>query len=264
MNIKEFYQPQTLDEAYDKLNENPNNQVMGGGAWMKLSAANVDTLIQLGNLGLEAISETEDKLTIGSYATLRQVEKHKSVQTLFDGMLSQAIKSVMGVQIRNIATIGGTVMGRYPFSDIMTALLALKIDLVFYHQKKISLEEYLKIRKPEKDLLLFVEIAKENGHGYFRKVSKTALDFAILNVAITKMDDRTRITIGARPGLAELAYKAMELADSGPEATFDHIGEVAASELEFTTNSKASKEYRQELAKTYVKRGLKVVTDHES
>ena len=264
MNIKEFYQPNTLDEAYDKLIENPNNQVMGGGAWMKLSAANVDTLIHLGTLGLEGISETEDKIVIGSYATLRQVEKHKAILSLCDGLLARAISSVMGIQIRNVATLGGTVMGRYPFSDIITALLALRVTLVFYHQKKISLEEFLKIRKPEKDLLLFVEIAKEAGHGYFRKVSKTALDFAILNIAVTKANGKTRITIGARPGLAELAHKAMDLADSDPSASLEAIGETAKSELEFSSNSKASKEYRQELAATYVFRGLKAVMSHES
>jgi len=31
MKINEFYQPNTLDDAYDKIVENSNNQVMGGG-----------------------------------------------------------------------------------------------------------------------------------------------------------------------------------------------------------------------------------------
>jgi len=232
---------------------------------MKLSGANINTLIHLGNLGLDTVSETQDKLIIGAMVSLHQVESNKIVGTIYNGMLLKAIKSVMGVQIRNVATIGGTVMGRYPFSDVLTALMAMKAKLVFYKRKEISLEDYLLEKKPERDLLLFVEIDKKEARGYFKKVSKTALDFAILNVAVSNENGNLAISVGARPGLARLCHQAMDYLNQNEIS--DEIMQSAAGkvleELDFSSNSKAGKEYRMELAKVYVLRGLKAVTCHE-
>lgn len=267
MKINDFYQPVTLDEAYEKFNENSNNQVMGGGAWMKLSGANIETLIQLGNLGLDTVSETKDKLIFGAMATLHQIETNIAVKTVYDGMLAKAIRSVMGIQVRNVATIGGTVMGRYPFSDILTALLVMKTKLVFYKRKEITLEEYLLERKPDRDLLLFIEIEKADAKGFFNKVSKTALDLSILNVAVSSENGQYSISVGARPGLARLCHAAMEYLKEEKTVTEVVMQEAslkAVAELDFSSNSKASKEYRMELAKVYVLRGLKAVTGHEN
>ncbi len=265
MKINEFYQPITLDDAYEKLVENSNNQVMGGGAWMKLSGANIDTLIQLGNLGLGNISETQDKLIFGAMVSLHQIEANKTVGSIYNGMLKKAINCVMGIQVRNVATIGGTVMGRYPFSDILTALLTMKTKLVFYKRKEIMLEDYLLEKKPERDLLLFVEIEKGEARGYFKKVGKTALDFAIVNVAVANENGKLSISVGARPGLARLCHQTMDYINQNELS--DEIMQSAAlkvlEELDFSSNSKAGKDYRMELAKVYVLRGLRAVTCHE-
>ncbi len=55
----------------------------------------------------------------------------------------------------------------------------------------------------------------------------------------------------------------MEYVNNQKEITAEVIEEtarIATEELKFGTNSRASKEYRIELAKVYIKRGLKEVT----
>ncbi|MBN2504268.1 MAG: FAD-binding protein, partial [Bacilli bacterium] len=117
-------------------------------------------------------------------------------------------------------------------------------------------------KRPELDILLNVRIPKTNNRGYFKKISRTALDFAIVNLALVKQEEGYNIVIGARPNVAKKAIKAMGLLNASADITendFDLIAKTAVDELNFSTNSKASADYRKDLARIYIKRGLKVV-----
>ncbi len=94
-------------------------------------------------------------------------------------------------------------------------------------------------------------------------MKKTGLDFAVINVGITNTAGHYKIIVGARPSLATFAVKAMEYVNSQKVVSnevMEEAANIAVEELKFGTNSKASKEYRMELAKVYIKRGLKEVT----
>ena len=259
MIIESFFRPTTLDEAFAKYMESPKNQILGGGAWLKLTGSRINTLISLEGLGLDKIVNTEDKVIIGANATLRGIETDTAIKNISGGILSMAMASVMGVTLRNIATIGGTIMGRYPFSDVITALLALDATLVFYSQKNMKISEYLNQEKPEKDLLMYVQIDKSPGYGYFHRVARTSTDFAIVNLAIVKTGNIWRIAVGARPGIARLcplAAEAMQKDQNHTKESLAAVAQMAVRELEFLSNNKASGEYREMLARTYVERGL--------
>ena len=42
--------------------------------------------------------------------------------------MREAVRHIVGVQFRNCATVGGSVYGRFGFSDVLTLLLALVSD----------------------------------------------------------------------------------------------------------------------------------------
>ncbi|NCA97458.1 MAG: FAD-binding protein, partial [Bacteroidia bacterium] len=111
------------------------------------------------------------------------------------------------------------------------------------------------------DILTHILIAKTKGPSYFKKVKTTALDFAILNVAISKIDGKYRIAIGSRPSVAALAIKSMDIVNNATELTKKEIEEsaLASNELLYATTTSASAEYRKTLAKAYVRRGLEEV-----
>lgn len=258
MKVNEYYRASSLEDAYQKLQASPKNAILAGGLWMKKMGQSYDSLIDLSKLGLDKISETKDEVVVGSMVTQRDFEDSKIVSFLFAGAPAYAVREVMGVNFRNLATIGGSIMGRYPFSDVITGLLPYDVELEFYPSQKMSLEEYLNYKGKLNAILVAIHIKKGEGRGFFKKVKTTALDFPIVNIAVAKVNKEYRVVVGARPMVAARSYKAMEYLNNGGK-DFAKAAELAVEELSFMDNKDASKEYRVDLAKVYVRRGLEEV-----
>lgn len=266
MKINEFVRPSTLEDAYKLLNENNDNVVLGGGLWLRLSTKNIEKAIILDDVVLDEIIETKDSFEIGSMTSLRAIETNPELLDYFNGILPDAISQVMGVALRNMATIGGSIMGKYAFSDIIPPLLVMKTDLVFYKQGTMSLEDFLEHKGKLKDILVKVVIHKQNGYGYFKKVRKTALDFAVLNITIA-YTNKFEIQIGARPSISMKPEKALEFINNQKKINDDVIAQTAkfaCEELRFGSNTRAGQEYRKNVCEVYIKRGLKEVISDES
>lgn len=259
MKVNEYYRASSLEDAYQKLQASPKNAIVAGGLWMKKMGQSYDSLIDLSKLNLDKISETKDEVVVGSMVTQRDFEDSKIVSFLFAGAPAFAIREVMGVNFRNLATIGGSIMGRYPFSDVITGLLPYDVTLEFYPAQKMSLEEYLNYKGKLNAILVAIHIKKGEGKGFFKKVKTTALDFPIVNIAVAKVNKEYRVVVGARPMVAARSYKAMEYLNNGGK-DFAKAAELAVEELSFMDNKDASKEYRVDLAKVYVRRGLEEVS----
>ena len=60
--------------------------------------------------------------------TLRQLETNTDLNRYFDGLMREMVRHIVGVQFRNGATVGGSLYGRYGFSDVLTALLVLDTE----------------------------------------------------------------------------------------------------------------------------------------
>ena len=263
MKAKEYYRASSLEDAYQKLQEDPKNVLLAGGLWIKKMGQSYNALIDLSTLGLNQISETKDEVIVGSMVSERDFENSPIIRNLFDGSIAFAAREVMGVNFRNLATIGGSIMGRYPFSDVICGLLPYEVSLRFYPEQVMSLEEYLNFKGKLNAILVAIHIKKQAGHGYFKKVKTTALDFPIINFAISKVESKYTIVVGARPMVAAISHKASDYLNSvsNPgEEDFIKASELVQEDLGFMDNKDASKEYRMDLAKVYVKRGLKEVS----
>jgi len=259
MKVNEYYRASSLEDAYQKLQSSPKNAILAGGLWMKKMGQSYDTIIDLSKLGLDKIEDKKDEVVVGSMVTQRDFENSKIVSFLYAGAPAFAVREVMGVNFRNLATIGGSIMGRYPFSDVITGLLPYDVELEFYPAQKMSLEEYLNYKGKMNAILVAVHIKKGEGKGFFKKVKTTALDFPIVNIAVAKVNKEYRVVVGARPMVAARSYKAMEYLNNGGK-DFAKAAELAVEELSFMDNKDASKEYRVDLAKVYVRRGLEEVS----
>lgn len=267
MKIINYHIAKDTKEAYNILNEFKGAAVIGGGAWMRLSNRIIEHAIDLSKLGLDKIVEKDDRFEIGCMTTLRDIETNDNLNEYFNGVIGKSFNTVMGVQVRNIATIGGTIAGKLGFSDILTPLLVLNVELEFYENKKVSLDDFLNGRGFQKDILLKVIVYKDNRKVTFHSLKKTSTDFAVLNTAVSLINGKHLISIGARPGMAKLAYKAMEYADSIKqinEESITEVSKIALKEMTLGSNYKASKEYREQLCKVFVKRAMKEVHNYES
>lgn len=259
--ITNYVTAQSLEEAYTLLGKNRTNKILGGTLWMRMGSQNIHTAIDLSQLGLGKIIEKETHIEIGTMCTLRELETNSLIQEAFDGLLATCVKDIVGVQFRNCATVGGSVYSRFGFSDMLTALLALDSYVELYHEGVISLEEFIK--KPyEKDILVKIIIKKDALKGVYQTERLSHTDFPVLAVAVTYGKGGYKISVGARPSKATLAYEAMAYlnrleSEVLSEEEIEIAARKVAEELHFASNMRGSKVFREHLANVLVTRALR-------
>lgn len=260
LQIENYLYASNLGDAYQTLHSTPGSVVLGGCGYLRLGTRKISTAIDLSRLELDYIRETGDTIEIGAMTSLRTIETHPVISTLCNGVLSSSVKDIVGIQLRNCVTLGGTVAGRYPFSDPITALLALDTHLKFHHHGSISLTEYME-GKGLKDILEKIVIHKENSRAAFTSVRKSATDYAVLNVAVSvgsANTDTCRIIVGSRPGRAIRALDAAKyIKENGlDETTASKAATIATQELQFGDNPRGSGDYRKAICPVLIKRAL--------
>lgn len=114
MTIREYKRAESLEEAW-QLNQKRNNRVIGGMIWLKMENINVGTAIDLSGLGLDKIEETAKGFSIGAMVPLRQIELHEGLNAYTDGAVRESVRHIVGVQLRNLATVGGSIYSRFGF-----------------------------------------------------------------------------------------------------------------------------------------------------
>lgn len=257
MKIKEYLKPVSLQGAYNLI-KNEQAIIIAGGAFIRLGHKEIEKAVDLSNLNLSFIEDKGNEIEIGAMTTLREVECCEILKTEFDGMISKAVSEIVGVQIRNMATIGGSVFGRYGFSHVITSLLALDTYVEFYNLGRVPLEDFLESKSKVEDILVKIIIKKDGRRGKFLSIRNTAIDFAILNTAVSRKDNKFKIVVGSRPLGAKLAKEAMEFISKVElnEENAKKAGELAAENLVFGEDLRASKAYRKEICKVLIKRGI--------
>lgn len=239
---KEYVRVRSLQEAYD-LNQKRSSLVVGGMMWLKMENINKQTVIDLSGLGLNTIEETPDGFSIGAMCTLRQLETHAGLNSCFQDVWKECTRHIVGVQFRNMATVGGSIYGRYGFSDILTCMMALDTCVELYHGGIVSLETFSRMPY-DNDILVRIFIKKDGRKVGYASQRMTKTDFPLIACAVAKTEDNWHICIGARPSRAGLVTLPL---DSGDDIS--RLAKEAAGQFRYGTNLRGSKEYRSEIAK---------------
>ena len=252
LKIKEIVRPQSLEEAYE-LNQKRTNRILGGMLWMRMSNVQIQKAIDLSGLGLDTIEETEEAFSIGCMVTLRELELHDGLNACYDGLLRKAVEDIVGVQFRNSATVGGSLFGRFGFSDVLTAFLVLDTYVELYKGGLCPLAEFAS-RKRDNDILVRVIVKKKKGQYAYQTCRNTRTDFPVLAVALSETEDGVKVAVGARPQRAEV-----RLAADLKEETLKKLAES----FTYGINMRASAEYRKHLAKVLLKRAAAEIQGKE-
>ena len=93
--IQKYVRAQSLEEAW-QLNQSKLNRILGGMLWLRLGSGNVNTAIDLCDLGLNTIEETDDAFSIGAMVTLRDLECHKNLNAYTNNSVRNAVKDIVG------------------------------------------------------------------------------------------------------------------------------------------------------------------------
>ena len=242
--IQKYVRAQSLEEAW-QLNQNKRSRVLGGMLWLRLGKGSVNTAIDLCDLGLNTIEETEEAFSIGAMATLRDIEMHEGLNTYAAGAIAAAVKDIVGVQFRNMATVGGSIWGRFGFSDVLTVFLALDSYVELYKGGIIPLEQFAKMKK-DNDILVRLIVRKTPCKIVYSSVRNQRTDFPVIACAVACMNGQYRASIGARPS------RAMLLCSEKGEGFAAFVAENAPTE----GNMRGSAAYRTHLIRVLVERSM--------
>lgn len=259
LKIREYVKAESLEQAYE-LNQKRTNCVIGGMLWLKMSDRMIQTAIDLSGLGLDQIEENAEEIRIGAMVSLRQMELHPGLERLSHGAIRESLRHIVGVQFRNLATLGGSIFGRFGFSDVLTCLLAFDTYVELYKGGIVSLKEFAQMPR-DNDILVRIMIRKKPMRCVYLSHRNSSTDFPVLACCISADEKQVRIVVGARPGKAMLfelpEEEQMKLLEQA--ATEDEIRKMAqqvAEKVPTSGNMRASAPYRTHLANVLIRRGL--------
>ena len=188
LNIREYVKVQSLEEAYE-LNQKRTNKVIGGMLWMKMGSRNIQKAIDLSGLGLDKIEETEEEFRIGCMTTLRDLELHPGLEAYTGSAMKESLRHIVGVQFRNLATVGGSIFGRFGFSDVLTLFLGLDTDVELYKGGIVPLSEFA-WSKRDNDILVGLIVKKRPVQIFYQSLRLTRPDFPVLASAVVCLDGK--------------------------------------------------------------------------
>lgn len=253
--IKNYVRAQSLEEAW-QLNQNKRNRILGGMMWMRMGKGMVNTAIDLCDLGLDFIEESEDEFIIGAMTTLRDLEIHEGLNQYFNHAVADAVKDIVGVQFRNMATVGGSIWGRFGFSDVLTVFLAMDSYVELYKGGIIPLEQFAKM-KSDTDLLVRLIVKKTPCKVVYSSMRNQSTDFPVLACAVSCYGTEYKAVLGARPLRAMIVRDEQNLLkDEMTEESIGKFAQYVADNTPTGSNLRGSAVYRTRLVKVLVQRSL--------
>ena len=257
LTIQNYKKVESIEEAYE-LNQKKANRIVGGMMWMRMGDNRMNTAIDMSGLGLDKIEESDEEFKIGCMTTLRQLEVHEGFNEYTDGCAKEALRHIVGVQFRNLATVGGSIYGRYGFSDVLTLLIGLDSYVELYKGGIVPLTEYAD-RDYDRDIVVNIIVKKRPVNMFYEAVRITETDLPVLTCAGVKFKDTgvCNICIGARPGRAIVVKDAEGILAGGiNEKSVEEFSTFVKTNVPTAGNMRGSAEYRSHLAGVLAGRAL--------
>ncbi len=260
--VKKYLKAESLEQAYE-LNQKRNNRIIAGMLWVKMGRNNIQTAIDLSDVVSSSISEHPDAFIIGAMTSLRSLETHKGLNAYTQGAIKESLRHIVGVQFRNMATIGGSIHGRYGFSDVLTMFLAMDTYVELYKEGIIPLEEYVN-RKRSKDIIVNIIVKKRDLQMAYQSQRNTQTDFPTLACAVSVGKKGWRVVIGARPQKAmaiNVKEPVLEVSKEHKEEIAEELSRQVGEQVITGSNMRASAEYRRHLARVLTKRACRQILE---
>lgn len=252
---RNYVKAESLQEAYE-VNQKKGTQIVAGMLWLKMGNRTKQTILDLSGLELDYVTENEEEFSIGCMTSLRALETHERLNEEFFGIFRECTRHIVGVQFRNTATVGGSVFGRFGFSDILTCLLALDTYVEFYHEGLVPLAEFAARTQllSERDILVRIVIKKDGRKAVYQSQRLTKTDFPQIACCVAKKDDMWYVSVGARPERAECRKIPVD-------GDIVAAAKAAAESFSYRSNVRAGAEYRKALAEIYIRRAMNEIAE---
>jgi carbon-monoxide dehydrogenase medium subunit len=275
----DYRAPTSLAEALTVLGEHGDDaKVMAGGQslipLLKLRFALPALVVDIGRIdGLSHIEAAGDTLRMGARTRHVDVERDTDLDSICP-ILREAARQVSDPLVRNRGTVGGSLCHADPAGDWGAVMLALEAQFVVRSasgERTIAAQDFFQgpfttALRPD-ELLTEIRIplagAGHRSAGSYLKLERKVGDFATVGVAVqVRMTNGTvdRAGIGLTAvGPSSLKATSAEQVLTGREPTRDAIAEaarVAAAAAQPKDDIRGSAEYKQDVVRVFVERGL--------
>jgi CO/xanthine dehydrogenase FAD-binding subunit len=269
----------SLDNVVSLLREHPDkSRIIAGGTLIhelgfRGLLSGVHTLVDISTLGLSYTKWADGALRIGATTTF--TELLEALQAKGDpglAVLEDALRAIRPVQVRNVATVGGSICSGVPFFDLPVALLVsdARVHIVGpAGRREIALGEFFHdyfatdLKSGELVTEIHVPHMPRATSGAFLKLETNSVDWGLVSTAIrlSKESNRlrgVRVAFGGS-GVDQKVVRAagVEQALEGQVPNDEVVGKAAeavAKSLKFGADFRASSEYRTHVAKVFVRR----------
>jgi CO/xanthine dehydrogenase FAD-binding subunit len=274
----DYIRPGSLAEAASALHSDDKAYLLAGGTdlliGIKTRAVRPSCLIDLKAIpGIDAIVY-DGGFKFGALASIRDIEVSPLVREKIP-VLSAAAATLGSIQIRNRATIGGNLCHASPAADMAAILLAMNGRATIAApdgEKTVALDQFFSgpnrtvLGQDEilSEITIPAEIERFRGV-YLKHGPRKAMDIGIVNIAVLLDADpdsglcrQVMIAMGAVAPTAIRARQAEGLL-TGNTLTAELINaaaETAAAEAKPISDLRASADFRRELVKSLVVKGI--------
>ena len=282
----DFFSPQTLDEAIRILADNgADARALAGGTdlliRMKRKQWTPRAVVSLRRVpGLRDIS-LNGELRLGACVTLTDLIRSPIIREHYP-VLAKTASKMAGVQVRNLATVGGNLCNASPAADTAPPLIALNARAVIVGSKGervVPLDEFFvgvgkSVLAPD-EVLREILVPRQDASmraSYVKLEHREAMDIAIVSVGVwVKLEQQAvgskqqaarcedvRIVLGAVAPTPMRAKRAEEVL-RGKELTEERIREaarVAVTESQPIDDVRGSAWYRREMVELLTRRQL--------
>ena len=123
------------------------------------------------------------------------------------------MRHIVGVQLRNLATVGGSLYSRFGFSDVLTMFLVLDAQVELYKGGIVPLSEYAE-RPKDRDILVRIIVPKKNAKFNYQSVRISQTDIPVLHSLWIKRRSRWRKPFGRKSRPAAVCAAVRNIADT--------------------------------------------------
>jgi CO/xanthine dehydrogenase FAD-binding subunit len=248
--ILEYHRPGTLDEALALLARPEVKTVpLGGGTVLNRPSVERVAVVDLQGLGLDSFETRGNTLLLGATITLQALLDHPATPLA----LQDAIRQEAGYNLRQAATVAGSLVAAGGRSPLVTALLALDAVLEFHNAyapvERLSLGDFLPLRSQRRSGSLITSLSLPlNARLVYESVARAPVDLPIVCAALAQWPSgRIRLALG---GYGEAPVLALD----GPEPGGAEI--AARNAYSRAGDEWATSEYRQDVAAILARRCL--------
>ncbi len=184
--IVEYHRPDTLEAALALLErKSPPTYPLGGGTVLSRHAPEGSAVVDLQNLGMNAIERQGNHLLIGARVTLQDLaEAQDAPQAIRD-----AARQEMSKNLRQTATLAGTLVAGNGSSPLLAAMLALDATLRLQPgDREVTLGNWLPLRAEERKGLITEVVIPTNAGLSEASVGRSPADRPQVLVALARWE----------------------------------------------------------------------------